>query len=1107
MSGDLKDKKARDRIRDRIDTGMAVEAAAGTGKTTAMVSRIMSLIKSGVSMQKIAAITFTEKAAAELELRVREELEGALVDGDALEPGQRETIEAALSELDRAQISTIHAFALSMIKERPVEAEVDPGAEIMDDLQDALWFPESWQAWLAGLDRSSRETLARAARAGIGLEKIEGLAGSLAANRDVAKILKRYLESEGRVTLETAQDKIKELEVEAEKLFRDCERWNTDPDDIAFQTARSWAGFIRGRAGREASREAMESFLEVRPAGVIRLSGGRQGNWESKERLSEVKTRLKEQRSAIEEVQELIRTMIMNQALVLICGFVENDWKRRRQAAWINFQDVLILARDLLMKEEAGEYYKKKWKHLLVDEFQDTDPLQVQIIDRLFDDDQRLKGLFLVGDPKQSIYRCRRADISVYRKKVEEICTRLSQKTETLKTNFRSVPGIIDWVNHEFKKIIRERGAHQAKYVEMEPSRGPGENPLPPVSALHPVDDSFTGMYAREVRVMEADHIAALIERLVGSGKYRVKEKPDSDPLPLSHRHIAVLFFTRPGNGEEWLKPFLQRGIPFVTDIGRSFFKRDEAAAVHSALKAIEDPSDSLSLFAALRSPLMGFSDEELLNYKRALPDEKTLDYRQTEIKGFPELDRAFALFGRLHKERNERPVAQTVDELISMTGLKVSALVHRRDDTGVMDLERFIGLARAYQDVPGADFTGFVSRLEDLAELDVESREPVTLDPGEDFVRFSTVHSAKGLEFPVVIIANLTSGARRPAGDILVDRLSESRAAAMSGGRKNGFKSSGYDQMAEDEESHLFEESKRLLYVAATRARDALIFSVFPPYPADALPGEHPDGMKSAKYLDLLPEYMKTWDPDRRQDPESGVVFWDSSKLDLDYEKRGKTEKDDKKTGSKPADLKKFEEGRKKLIENAARSIEVRTATGGGPEEPEEVFDDKGAAQTIRTAGRGEAILVGSVVHAIMEDVDITAAKADEALVRARSRNAGLEARWEEIWELVNNCLDSGPVKRAVASGSFHKEAPYSVWIGEVLHEGRIDLLFREGGRMVVVDYKTDHVSEKEIPGRLDEYRGQGDEYRRAVRRATGAEDIEVWLVFARPGVALELK
>jgi ATP-dependent helicase/nuclease subunit A len=1104
MSEDLKDKKARDRIKELTGTGMAVEAAAGTGKTTAMVSRIMSLIKSGAPMREIAAITFTEKAAAELELRVREELEKALDKDDDLEPKKREKLGQALSELDRSQISTIHAFAMTMIKERPVEAGVDPESEIMDSVRDALWFPESWQSWLSRQDSESYDTLARAVRLGVSLQKMETLAKKLAGERDVARILKNYLQSVKTTSPELLAEDIRSLAPEAEKLFKDCDKWCADTSDKAYQCAREWSETACSLTDKDPWRR-LEIFAEI-PAGVIKTGVGKQDNYESKEKAAKVKTRLKNQKDAIKEIQSQIKTLVVNQALLMLCGFVEGDWQRRRRAGLLNFQDLLILAGELLGEEDAREYYRKRWKYLLVDEFQDTDPLQVKIIDRLFDDNERLKGLFLVGDPKQSIYRFRRADISIYRKKVGEFCEKLSQRPETLNTNFRSVPGIIGWVNREFEKIIEEQGDYQARYLEMEPHREAGDILPPPVSVLHPADDGFLEMKADERRALEANHIAALIERLVRSGEYFVREKgKEGDGLsPLNYRHVAVLFFTRPTNAEEWLEPFLKRGIPFVTDLGRSFFKRDEAAAVQAALQAVEDPSDSLSLFAALRSPLMGFSDEELLSYKRKLDYRETLDYRREDVEDFPDINRALGFFRKLHKERNQKPIAQTVEELLKDTGLRVSALISREDDTGVMDLERFAGLARAYQDMPGADFPGFVSHLSELAALDTESREPVTLDPGEEFVRFSTVHSAKGLEFPVVIIANLTSNAKRPAGTILVDRLEEKRAAVLAGGKYSGLQSSGYEEMAGEEEKHQFEESKRLLYVAATRARDALIFSVFPP----CLPDKPPDGRKkSTSYIDLLPGYMKTWHPGRETDPDGKVVFWDSSKLDLDYEGLGKTEKGEKKTGQRPADLKKFKEDRKKLIENAGRGIEVRTATRGEREEPEEVYDDQGAAKTIKSAGRGEGILIGSVVHAVMEDVDIMAGKADQGLVKARAKSAGLEGRREEIAELVNNCLESGPVKRAAASGSFHKEAPYSVWIEDALHEGRIDLLFREGDTIVVVDYKTDHVSPKAIPDKLDGYRGQGDEYRKAVRKATGAEDVEVWFVFARPGVALELK
>ena len=675
----------------------------------------------------------------------------------------------------------------------------------------------------------------------------------------------------------------------------------------------------------------------------------------------------------------------------------------------------------------------------------------------------------------------------------------LARESEVLKTNFRSVPGIVEWVNRVFEKIIVERGPYQAAYSDMAAHRKDEPGLPPPVSVLQPADEEIFSARVPAQRAIEANHIAALIERLAAPGAYQVYDKNEKAMVPLSYRHVAVLYFTRPGEPDQWLAPFQDRGIPFVTDLGQSFFMRDEVAAVHLALRAIEDPSDSLALFGALRGPLFGFDDEELFLFKQA---GGAMDYRAGAGGINEKIEAAFGHFRAWHRERNLMPIAQTIGRVLSITGARLGALVSRKDDMGVMNLDRLLGHARAYQELPGADFSGFVARLSAIAELEAEAREPITLDPDDDFVRFSTVHSAKGLEFPVVIVANMNTRAERKAGKVLVDRLDKKRAAVKAG----AFRSGGYDEMAAEEEEHEFEQAKRLFYVAATRARDALILSVFPPLKPDTIKETEAgdkDKKKKSRFIDLLPDQLKSWAPEFFGKEAEGVFFWDPASLAL--QPPGTAREKSRGPEKGVVGLEEFIASRERVLDRAAQGIEIRTATGQR-EEPREVVTPEGAIKDLPAPASAPGMRMGSLVHEIMERTDLAASAPDRALINSLTAAAGLQGREAEAERLVKNLWASAPVRRAAASGLWQKEIPYCVWIANVSHEGKMDLAFRESGRVVVVDYKTDDVSAEDALSKVEEYRQQGEEYRQAAMRATGAGEVEVWFVFARPGVAVAL-
>ena len=1100
MGNELQDQKSRDRIRNELDRGFAVEAAAGTGKTTEMVARIVNLILAGARPAQLAAITFTEKAAAELELRVRTQLEGLLARGcdredKPLSDEARARLQAALPQLDSAPIATIHAFALSLVMERPVEAGVGPGVEIMDELYSALSFLASWERWLRGLAAESRAFLLRLARLGFPLADIEELARHLAENRDLVEMLERR---PGRTETFDLGGPARKLCGDAEDLFRACEPELIKEAGSGMDAVRAWLEAAHDLAAIAAIADhdrLYEAVMRLDPR-VIKYTAGRKECW-TKGFNDRRKERMKESRDELERLQAELRAFLLDRLLALLAGFVAEDWAARAEAGRVNFQDVLILARDLLRDPEARADFSRRFRCLLVDEFQDTDPLQVEIVTLLFGD--RPEGLFLVGDPKQSIYRFRRADIGIYGRTMAELSRAPGRERESLRSNFRSVPGIVAWINRAFAVIIQGREGLQAEYVPMVAARSEpkGARLLPPVSALRPPPGALADLKIDAVRLAEARAIAGLI-RLLRDGGYQVPSPRNGETMPLEWRHIAVLYGKRPGEAEAWVEPFLAYDIPVVTDIGSSGRSREEARALRLALMAVNDPSDALALFGALRSPLFGLGDEELLRQKFA---RGALDYRHPSGDGSADLEAALALFRRLHREKDRRPPIDTVEEILRASGLAASTLLAGRAEDALAAIEAFRAQVRELART-GADFGQLINYLAALADLELEPADPPALDPEDDFVRLSTVHSAKGLEFPVVILANLGSGFHRRFPAVLADRLAGT-AEVMVG----DFRTPGWDQAKAEEEQQRLEESRRLLYVAATRAREALIFSLF--CKDDAEDKEGADDRESVKTgagkkpmepgrpLDLLPASLRSGD-----DP--AVHYWDFSSLPKPAPRQAGSAAPPEPEEADP--LRSFRERRARTLDAAGREVKVAIATAG-KKAAEPAAAKPAAAPAPRLAyGSDEAVKLGALVHEIMETIDLRLAAPPPGLVAARARAAGIEAQAPEAERLVANILASPPLRRA-GSASVQREVPYSLRVGDEIHEGKIDLLFRAGARVVVVDYKTDRIPPAAVPARLSLYRSQGEAYRRAVRQSTGADEVEVWFVFAGPGEAVELK
>ena len=623
MTSEPMDAGERARATHELETSFLVEAGAGTGKTTILVERLVRLLEQGTGLDQIAAITFTEKAAAELKVRLGERLEERAAGARETEDQARaRRFEAALADLDQAHVTTIHGFCAAILRERPVEAGVDPGFEVADgDRRDVL-FEEAFDQCLAALFSEGARGLQAALEAGISLPWLRNLCSNLIEQRDLLE----------RLTVEVPEPlDPQDVCLAFEELVRFLEQsrvscTNPDEDKLIPQTDRL-SLLSRSMAGLQ----PQETVARLMEKGVA-AAQGKQANWSDKETLKECKERIKTFRAMLaeraEREQERRALCLLSDLLGLPAMY--EQVKRRNRA--LDFSDLLIRTRDLLLRDTSVRRdFQRRFRAILLDEFQDTDPLQAEIAFFLAEDpdtgpaeewnDVTIgKGrLFLVGDPKQSIYRFRRADIEVYKQAKERVIASGGAVLK-IQVNFRSAPAILTWVNRRFEKLLQptpETELFQPGYVSIE--QAPGATDIGPGAwLLRDFEHEPWYANAEEARVAEARWVAAFLKRAVTGEEPLVVQQLSHGKRtvrPARWSDCALLFRTSTAFSiyDEALR---SSGIPYRFCGSKHLYSRVEVKAAVSLFRALDDPCDGIAQVATLRSPLFGVSDEDLVRFR-----------------------------------------------------------------------------------------------------------------------------------------------------------------------------------------------------------------------------------------------------------------------------------------------------------------------------------------------------------------------------------------------------------------------------------------------------------------------------------------------------------
>jgi ATP-dependent exoDNAse (exonuclease V) beta subunit len=1093
------DNAARAAVASDLARTMFVEAGAGTGKTKVLVDRVVALITNDgdelpVPVSAIAAITFTEKAAAELRDRIRTELRRR-VDDVTDTPAARTRCAQALDDLDAAAICTLHSFAQRMLTEFPIEAGLPPRIEVRDEISSRIAFDARWRVFVDQMldDPGLESTLLALLAAGVKFPHL----------RTVAEVLDDNWDLLDRIG---AAPPLPDLGVDAwlARLDAVCcaaEHCRDSGDNLFVRLAelREYADGLRN-AVDEAQR--IEILMASKPSFAVGNTG-RKGNWPDISGVRDDVVRLGEQRK---ELTDAVIDVAIRRAVAAIKVYVADAVAQRRVSGDLDFHDLLVLARTLLRDPEHGPRararLRARYRRILIDEFQDTDPIQVELAALLGSSDDEAGSqpwdrvevdpgrLFFVGDPKQSIYRFRRADIATFLAARDRFARPAPQ---FLECNFRTAPRVLSWVNHVFGELIQPYEASQPEYRPLEAGR--------PVPAEHDRDVVLLGVDAHDepgidaagLRAREAADVAGIVTAAVANA-WTIYDTKTEEWRPARLGDICILIPARTSLGYLELA-LTEAGIPYRAESSSLVYSSREIRDLLMTLRAVDDPTDELALVSALRSSVFGCGDDDLFafhvehdgrwNLAAPLPATLSDDDCVAEAMGF---------LAELHAARHWSTPSELLERVVRERGvIETGALTGRFRD--VARRVRFVvDQARAYSDAAGGTLRDYLGWAELQGAEGARVVEAVLPETDDDAVRIMTIHGAKGLEFPIVVCSGMTTAAQSAARSVEV-------LFPAAGGCEvkivKGVQTAEFELHKPIDEQMGFHEKLRLLYVAATRARDHLVVSVH--------------------------RKARTLDPSERPKWTHAELVWEAAQ-DAPWVTPGAAPLGRAVHSTVP--IAPVEPGLEPGVwqaeyERLHRRSERRTfvsATtlahrldGAEAARAAEGAGDPGLAKQPRdlelppwNKGRyGTAI--GRAVHGTLQTVDLERGDGVEATAAAQAAAEGVLGHEATIEALTRAALGSPIVMRSAARPHW-RETYVAVPFEGITLEGYVDLVFRDDDGLVIVDYKTDAVDPETRAGRVVQYRIQAASYALAVAEATGEPVVRAVLCFLERGGATEV-
>jgi ATP-dependent exoDNAse (exonuclease V) beta subunit len=1032
-----------------------VSAGAGTGKTSVLVERyVRAVCDRGIDVESILVITYTRKAAGELRTRIRAALR---------ERGRPDLAR----ELDGAWISTIHGFCSRLLRAHPFAAGLDPRFRELEDAGAAVLRGEAFEraldAFCADSDPERLRLLATYRAAG--LRRM--LTGVYETLRSAGRALE--LELGERADIASA---VTTLRAEAEALVADAS---------ATETQR--------RNASEALRVATSGSP---PEKLVDLSafasrGSRAASFESARKAVE--------RAALEELAAADRELLQE----LLERFGAEYAATKRRESVVDFEDLQLAARDLLRDDESvREATQLRFRMVMVDEFQDTNRLQCELIDLVAHSD--LTEVFTVGDEFQSIYGFRHADLEVFRERRAQASTLLA-----LTRNYRSRPQVLEAVNHLFGDAFGDDYQPLAASAEFaDPVFGH------PVELLVADKTSFAET-KEHWRAGEARRIAGRVRELVDSGEAEPGE--------------IVVLFAAGTDAEQYEEALRREGLPTYRATGRGYFGQQQVVDLLAYLRLLQNRYDDVALATVLASPFVGVSNDTLVLLRRNAQRRPLFTSLE---RAFPEqLDQGDARLLRAFLQRYERLVRASMriglealcERVVSEHDYDLAVLARWDGTRRFANLRKLGRLARDYESVRGVDIEGFVRFVRDQDALGAKELEAVAEEEGGGAVRLLTIHAAKGLEFKVVIVADAGRDVGGPRGPDEIVALSDGRFGFRMvhptlGDRRGVFDWDAVKEAAGDQERA---ERLRLYYVAMTRAIDRLIVSgaIDPERTADRSTPigwvlERLDAYGTVPEVDETPVELARGDARfvlsvsrHRADDADDVAVGAAADVEDDDElqlalfdelptgrPRLGIELPELNTIATPPvyDVRRLSYSALALFERCSYRFYAERVLGLPLRERAAAASD-GAALA--------ATEIGDAVHRLLELVPLDAPAPPPRATLAETVRVWYpdvtEGELERIAGLVDAYCASPLAARLASLHGARPERPFTFEHDGVLIRGRLDVLWQEGERALVVDYKSNALEGREPAEIVDaEYGLQRLVYALVCLRA-GSTEVEI--------------
>lgn len=1073
------DQDARDSIRTAHEETLFVEAGAGTGKTTSLVDRVVHMVATGrlADMAGLAAITFTENAAAELRTRIREALEEAARDsvkGRSFTEEQQTRCRVALAGLDEATISTLHGFAARILSEVPLEAGLPPGFSVSDAITAQLEGSRSWRRFVDDLldDEHVQDHVVAGLTLGLTMGKLRELADTFSANWDL--LLQRPFAVRALPTIDATPV--------LSALCRALEALKDAPDDD--KLTEHLLTDVRPAVEELAVLEDPFDVLEALSRLTIKKNPGSAAKWKKHGGKEAVVGELARAQEARAQLLAAVGAAVTDTLCERLQDFVLAEAERRRAEGRLEFHDLLVRTRDVLRKNAVvRRRMNERFAAVLVDEFQDTDPLQVEIVCLIAGDcgndpperweDIPIAGgrLFFVGDPKQSIYRFRRADVGLY----ERVGELHALGRTNLEVNFRSVAGVVQPINELFGALMHGV-VGQVSYADLKWDRDGGEE-----HRLTMLGGPLEDAKAPQIREREAAHIAETILR-AKHDEWPV-EGDDGQAQPISYGDVAVLLPTR--TSLPALEKALQAAnIPYRVESRSLVWATDAVRDVVTILQALVNPADEVAVVAALRHHGLACSDVHLTEWAAAGGRWNYLAPAPAGIDSAHPVASGMAQLRSWHDLRWWMPANHLVDRIVRELRLPELTAELRRPRDHWRRLRFVVDQARAFCDAGGSGLSEFVAWAVEQIESEADVLETAVPEPDDDSVRILTVHGSKGLEFPLTILSGLGVPARTGTDVVWGEPRPEARLKA------DVLESEGYAARAAEDKALGLAESVRLLYVAMTRARDYLVVGCYhkPVKGKDAQPSR-----AQSVWTHLHESPLVSLEPALRGDDIVRAVTSLPS-------------------GAAAIDPAAFTRSRDALLATVrgrvAASATSLVASNNQGHDGTSSLASAAAAPPPGFSGKGAAL--GSAVHGVLELVDLARPALGEtaSISELLCDELGIPELAGEVQTRVEHALTARRVAAAGASGRYWREVYVVARDGERYVEGYIDLLVEDDDGVFVVDYKTDRVSgAADAAAKAEHYGPQLRAYAAALRQVPGVEVSGAALLLVNPQGAVDME